>query len=77
MKLNNFCFEEKSVLSKPVSTIVGPSTPLLNQPVCQTIIIFSSKPLHFSSLQFKYMKTYLMRLYQQDKTEPRRLFWAL
>ncbi|RVW60629.1 hypothetical protein CK203_048851 [Vitis vinifera] len=31
-KLINFCFEEKPVLSKPVSTIVGPSTPLLNQP---------------------------------------------
>ncbi|RVW90303.1 Disease resistance protein [Vitis vinifera] len=31
-KLSNFCFEEKPVLPKPASTIVGPSTPPLNQP---------------------------------------------
>ncbi|XP_034706625.1 disease resistance protein At4g27190-like isoform X2 [Vitis riparia] len=31
-KLSNFCFEENPVLSKPASTIVGPSTPPLNQP---------------------------------------------
>ncbi|CBI22408.3 unnamed protein product, partial [Vitis vinifera] len=31
-KLSNFCFEENPVLSKPTSTIVGPSTPPLNQP---------------------------------------------
>ncbi|RVW64741.1 putative disease resistance protein [Vitis vinifera] len=31
-KLSNFCFEENPVLSKPPSTIVGPSTPPLNQP---------------------------------------------
>ncbi|KAJ9682574.1 hypothetical protein PVL29_018488 [Vitis rotundifolia] len=30
-KLSNFCFEENPVLSKPASTIVGPSTPALNQ----------------------------------------------
>ena len=34
-KLSNFCFEENPVLPKPASTIVGPSTPPLNQPVCQ------------------------------------------
>eukprot|EP00261_Vitis_vinifera_P026607 XP_010660109.2 PREDICTED: uncharacterized protein LOC100852821 [Vitis vinifera] len=31
-KLSNFCFEENPVLPKPASTIVGPSTPPLNQP---------------------------------------------
>ncbi|KAJ9682453.1 hypothetical protein PVL29_018383 [Vitis rotundifolia] len=31
-KLSNFCFEENPMLSKPPSTIVGPSTPPLNQP---------------------------------------------
>ncbi|WKA03293.1 hypothetical protein VitviT2T_021411 [Vitis vinifera] len=40
-KLSNFCFEENPVLPKPASTIVGPSTPPLNQPVCQTLIILS------------------------------------
>ena len=40
-KLNNFCFEENPVLPKPASTIVGPSTPPLNQLVCQTLIILS------------------------------------
>nr|CAN65562.1 hypothetical protein VITISV_009359 [Vitis vinifera] len=30
-KLSNFCYEENPVLSKPASTIVGPSTPPLNQ----------------------------------------------
>ncbi|CBI22343.3 unnamed protein product, partial [Vitis vinifera] len=34
-KLSNFCFEENPVHSMPPSTIVGPSTPPLNQPVCQ------------------------------------------
>ncbi|RVW88155.1 hypothetical protein CK203_042935 [Vitis vinifera] len=29
---HNFCFEENPVLPKPASTIVGPSTPPLNQP---------------------------------------------
>ncbi|XP_034707061.1 disease resistance protein RPS2-like [Vitis riparia] len=40
-KLSNFCFEENPVLSRPASTIVGPSTPPPNQPVCQTLIILS------------------------------------
>ncbi|RVW23748.1 putative disease resistance protein [Vitis vinifera] len=31
-KLSNFCFEENPVHSMPPSTIVGPSTPPLNQP---------------------------------------------
>ncbi|RVW70671.1 putative disease resistance protein [Vitis vinifera] len=32
-KLSNFCFEENPVLPKPASTIAGPSTPPLNQPL--------------------------------------------
>ncbi|KAL6323791.1 hypothetical protein AAG906_002259 [Vitis piasezkii] len=43
-KLSNFCFEENPVLSMPPSTIVGPSTPPLNQPGWPTSAFLGGQP---------------------------------
>eukprot|EP00261_Vitis_vinifera_P039379 XP_019080622.1 PREDICTED: disease resistance protein At4g27190 isoform X1 [Vitis vinifera] len=52
-KLSNFCFEENPVLSKPPSTIVGPSTPPLNQPEIRDGQLLLSLGGNLRSLELK------------------------
>ncbi|KAJ9682458.1 hypothetical protein PVL29_018388 [Vitis rotundifolia] len=52
-KLSNFCFEENPVLSKPPSTIVGPSTPPLNQPEIRDDQLLLSLGGNLRSLKLK------------------------
>ncbi|KAJ9682447.1 hypothetical protein PVL29_018377 [Vitis rotundifolia] len=52
-KLSNFCFEESPVLPKPVSTIVGPSTPPLNQPEIRDCQLLLSLGGNLRSLKLK------------------------
>ncbi|KAJ9682445.1 hypothetical protein PVL29_018375 [Vitis rotundifolia] len=52
-KLSNFCFEENPVLSKPASTIVGPSTPPLNQPEIRDSQLLLSLGGNLRSLKLK------------------------
>ncbi|KAJ9682446.1 hypothetical protein PVL29_018376 [Vitis rotundifolia] len=52
-KLSNFCFEENPVLSKPASTIVGPSTPPLNQPEIRDCQLLLSLGGNLRSLKLK------------------------
>ncbi|XP_034707960.1 probable disease resistance protein At4g27220 isoform X3 [Vitis riparia] len=52
-KLSNFCFEENPVLPKPASTIVGPSTPPLNQPEIKDGQLLLSLGGNLRSLELK------------------------